>query len=1492
MLSLLLLGYVILKNDKLQQRFVSVVTESLSEKVNSIVSLKSIDWEFPNSFVLHDVYIEDQAHDTLLVIDRTKVTINIWELINAKVSFRTLQLTGMDARINKDEEKYNFQFFIDAFRKTEKDTMKIKWSMDVESIALNDCNLSFYNDSCNSRPGQFNPDFIEVSSLNGSLQVRHFTEDSLNLKLNDFSFKELSGLELSELSTTMVANTKNLKFYDFTAQMPNSLLVLNDATFLYSEPSSFKRFYTDVFMSVSISPSFIDLTDLSAFLPAFASLEKDVLLKGNITGTIKTLLLRNFSFKYGNKTTLQGDFYMDGLPDPDKLHVRANVNELSGAVEDIVEISEAFTKKQIQIPSVVDSLGIISYSGKINGKLTDLEANGLLACAAGSLTTNLILKATDLTYNDYSISGKIDTRQFNLNKIAGKKSELGKSTFKLNVDLKKSGKNHIALNASGFVDSLVYKKYCYENISINGKFNDEGFDGSLIMSDKNAEVSFKGNIDLNKEKPIFRFNANVKDVKPYNLNLTKKHPESSLSFDIETNFIGKNLDDIEGTFSIDNIVFVEEDKEIFINNISLSALSQDNQTKKISLFSDYINGHVTGNYHFTSLVGNFKNLASHYIPAILTDSVKTIGRQRNNFEYNFVIDNTEPIQEMIELPFTFMEEAVVSGFYNDSLNKFRVRVDAPSLKIGNINMGDFLLLTENPGDHIKLTLRGTHLPGNTRRNPYFVSLNSKIKENKIDLDMFFSNSMEETYSGAFSTAIMLKGYNPDDGLMVDIDINPTEIILNDVVWNIHPGKIAVTSNKKIAISNFYFNHENQYLKIDGVNTDMPEDSIQIRFSDLQLGYISEILNLKDFSFDGISDGDLYLFQLFKDPFFEGDVNIYDAVMNGYLLGDLLVNAAWKEEDKCIAFDSNLFTAYKGERFQSDIYGGVYIANDSLFIEGDLKNIDLKFLRQYLGTVVQNNTGFASGVIRAYGKFGHVGLEGAAVVKDMAFDVDYLKTSYVLSDTVFMTPNSFRLNQAQVFDIEGNYGIASGLVLHEGFKNFKFAVDVSCSNILGLNTKEQDNEMFYGKAYVGGNVNISGNQDIVNFNLNVRTSPNTKITIPIEGNTSVRDVGFITFVESTDNLTAAEKRRLRKEKLQRIQEEKKTNAEMNIVINLEATPDAQVQLVMDSKQGDVIKGSGSGNLRLLFNTRDSDFKMYGNYEIAKGEYLFTIQSIIPRKFDITEGSLVRWTGNPYDAYLDVMAKYVLNVSLNEILDDPQVRSTLTPVHCILNLTGTINNPTLKFDLELPNADEEMRRQVRSIINTEEAMNRNIASLLAIGHFYTMDRANTNTSGSSELSAVGFSTLSSALGSWISKLNSDISLGVNYRPVSDGVTTTNEVDVAVSTQLFNDRLLFNGNFGYRENVANSPNISNSIVDFDLEYKLSKTGKFRVKGFNRSNNSYFKQSPNTQGVGLIYKEDFDTVGELLRSYWNPIKKIFKSTPKKPEEVEDVKVQDENIH
>jgi len=1471
----LLCGYLILQNDKLQQKVVKTITVSLSEKVNSNVSLKQIEWSFPNGFILKDVYIEDQNRDTLLSIERTKVTLNILELLQSKVSFRTIQMKGMEARISKNKSnKYNFQFFVDAFQKEEKDSSKIKWSMDVESIAFDDCSVYYHKEGYTAQKNHFDPNDLGISSLNGYLHVKCFTGDSINIKLHNISFEEKSGLTLSGLSTTFLSNKDKMCFNNFVAKLPNSRLSLNEATLYHDNYKAFNNFVKEVDLSIDIAPSKVSMRDLSAFVPAFGKINDDISVEGIVCGRVSKLLISDLNVRYGENTNIKGNIILTGLPLIKDLQFKANLNEICTKPKDISEIANIFSKKEIKLPKFLNSLGKICYSGKIKGTVTDIEAFGSLSSDIGTIANNVTIKADDLGYNKFSINGNVASKTLMLSKIFGKESGLGNASFKLDVDVNKKG-NDLLLDAKGKIDSLVFRKYTYNNILINGKFENKAFNGNIALADKNAKVDFLGTIDFNKTKPAFLFQANVKDAQLYALHLTEA-PNTTLSFEVETNFEGNTIDDLEGAFSIDNIIFQKEKKSLLINNVSLTANKSEDHIKTLKLYSDYINGTLKGKYLFTTLYGNLKHLASLYIPTLVKpeDNLASEDR-RNNFSFNFEIDNTEPINEVIPLPFNFMEQSQMSGFYNDSTNKVKLKIEAPQITFGKTTIGDCTFLLENPRNCIKLLVRGTHLPRNQRRNPYYFSISSNVENDSLMTDLHFSNSTEETYSGLLSVTSIFKKLD-ENGLTADIQINPSDIILNDTTWNMHQSKIELTPDI-VTVKNFYFNHENQNLQINGHTSRSDEDSITVHFSDLRLGYISDILNQKNITFDGVADGDIYLFRLFNHPYYRGGLNILDAAINDYTIGDLGVTSAWQEDKKCIAFNTTLDSHLPDNtKAHSDIFGGIFLGDDSLYIEGNLKEVDLKFLRKYIGSVMQNNTGTVCGTVKAYGNFGNIGLDGVAYVKDMRFDIDYLKTSYSLSDTVYMTPTSFRLNQTPVYDSEHNFGVVSGLVLHNGFKDFKFAVDINCKNLLALNTKEQDNETFYGKAYAKGNVKISGTPNEVNFDINLRSMPNTKITIPIGTYANASNSDFITFVESPENMTPDALRKKRRSRIQKIEENKKSKTQMNIDINLEATRDATIQLIMDARQGDMMKGNGSGNLHITYSTKESGMNMYGSYEIYKGEYYFTIQSLISRTFDITEGSLVRWTGSPYDALIDIKAKYSLNTSLNEILDDPNLRSSLTPVHCLLNLTGTIMRPNIKFDLNLPTSDADLTSRLKSVINTEELMNRNIASLLALGHFYTMDKS--NVSGSNELSSVGFSTLSSQLSSWISSIDEDVNVGLNYKP-SDGVSTSNEFDVALSTQLLNDRLLLNGNFGYREDVTTNTNTNNSIVDFDIEYKLTQSGKYRLKAFNRTNDSYFKQAPNTQGVGIIYREDFDTFGGLVNSYLQPVRNWLKRDAKKPE-------------
>ena len=302
--------------------------------------------------------------------------------------------------------------------------------------------------------------------------------------------------------------------------------------------------------------------------------------------------------------------------------------------------------------------------------------------------------------------------------------------------------------------------------------------------------------------------------------------------------------------------------------------------------------------------------------------------------------------------------------------------------------------------------------------------------------------------------------------------------------------------------------------------------------------------------------------------------------------------------------------------------------------------------------------------------------------------------------------------------------------------------------------------------------------------------------------------------------------------------------------------------MDPVSGDKIRARGNGNMRLLYISTNDDLRMFGTYTLTQGTYNFTLQDIIIKDFSINPGSAITFRGDPYTAQLDIQAAYSVNANLSDLdesfMQDKDLNRTNVPVQALLNVNGDMRQPEITFDLGFPTLSQDVYRKVKSIVSTPEMMNRQIIYLLALNRFYTPDYI-ASTTRSNELMSVASSTISSQLTNILGQLSDKWSISPNFRS-SKGDFSDMEVDLALSSHLLNNRLLFNGNFGYRDKSLNN---NTFIGDFDIEYLLNKSGNIRLKAYNRYNDqNYFVRSAlTTQGVGVIFKRDFDTIFPFLK-------------------------------
>jgi hypothetical protein len=291
------------------------------------------------------------------------------------------------------------------------------------------------------------------------------------------------------------------------------------------------------------------------------------------------------------------------------------------------------------------------------------------------------------------------------------------------------------------------------------------------------------------------------------------------------------------------------------------------------------------------------------------------------------------------------------------------------------------------------------------------------------------------------------------------------------------------------------------------------------------------------------------------------------------------------------------------------------------------------------------------------------------------------------------------------------------------------------------------------------------------------------------------------------------------------------------------------------------------MKMYYNTV-GDFTMFGDYVTNQGTFLFTLQNMINRNFNLLPGGTIRWSGDPYDADINMQAVYRTRVTLNSLPNiSEDYRNTRFPVDCILTLENSLMNPGISFGIRMPNVDEEVQRQVFSAIDTtnEVIMSRQMISLLVLNSFnFSPDQGTL----ASTLEASTFELLSNQLNSWLSQISKDFDIGVNYRPGDQ--LSSEELELALSTQLFDDRVVIDGNLGMLGEHHAHQNASNIIGDINVEIKITRDGRFRVRAFNKYNHLDFSKretAPYTQGVGAFYRREFDKLPDL----WKPRRKLL---------------------
>lgn len=1435
----------------------------LSDELGTKVEIEKVKLRFVKSADLEGVFIEGNEHDTLLYSEKVSVRLENFDYQKHTLKLSELSLNNTKARIvkHKGKEDFNFQHLVNFFASGDTVKGNSNWDITYGKLTLNNVDFIYMNENQDVEVSEnMNYNNIHVSDVYGELDKIKLIDDRLVVKVSGLKCKEQCGLVLKSFEGDVNISNKQINCMNMDLKTANSN-VKGALTFIYTGWNDFNDFLNKIKIRSKLrDETKLNFMDLAYFVKEFNGLKEEINISGNLNGYINDLKGDKVKLSFAGNTRFMGSFSIKGLPNMKQTHLHFDVNNLSTSRSDLEKLpTYPFTeKKYLKIPAEITRLGVISYRGKFDGTIYDFVSDGTFNTALGALFTDVKMHV-DTLKEVVSYNGKLATSNFNLGNLADLPN-LGSLSINSTIKGKGVTLKDVDAELKGVISHITFKNYAYQNINIDGNVRNRIFKGKFTMKDNNADLDFDGKIDMNNKVPDIDFISTINKLNLGKLGLVEMKNDGVISSQVFINLKGDNINNVSGLINIDNIIYKTDEKEHKISTFNL-ALDQSNVVKDIKLTSNIFNLTVNGPFKMSDLGSAFNQFLYAYYPAFF-EKPKSKIIYSDQFKYKLTIKKFNTVRDLFVKDLMVSSGSVFEGDFDASKNIFNLNLKSDSIRYKTIKFNANKIESYSQNNKINLVLKSDHidLTDSIRLNNYFMYLVSKDKNTKYNAE--WDNKSKPQNAGKIAGKVLF------DNSIAIFTYDKIFLTAHDSTWNmIASDTTSIDSSGVVKVRPLIFQNRDQGISIYGGLSNKPNDKLAFDLRNFDLQQLSPFFG-SSLKVEGVINGQFALHNTMKNLAFSSNLAFDRLKLNNKNLGYGELKAEYNNTDKYLYLDGYTSIGTQnpfGEKIKNLSFSGYYYMNkkdESLDITLSAQPANLTLLNPYLTGILTLNTGLIAGNGKITGTPEKPMINGKFKIIKCDMKVDYLNVTYSVKEgeiEVYPDQISF-LDFKLVDDASKKYPQATlnGNIFHDNFKNMRIDYDINYTNMMVLNKVNDGKEPFYGKAYATGRFGIYGFLNNIAMEINMKTEKGTVFTIPLDGPAKVSEDNFIRFVT--------------RDTIKKVKENQKSGFTLDM--NVEATPDADVQIVLDAKSGDIIKARGKGDIALKISNLGK-FDMFGEYKINSGEYLFTLENVITKKFEIQKGSTINWGGSPYAAEIDIAANYKQRASIAPLFpyDTTGTYKRRMPVDCKLLMKDKLMSPSISFAIDMPTLDENTSSKIQSILNDEAELNRQVFSLLLLKSFVTPLQYSHGggISAGSAIAANGTEMLSNRLSGWLSGLTKEVDIGVNYRPGSE--VSSDELDIALSKQLLNNRLSIDGNFGFNNNQTT--NTTGLIGDVNIEYKLTEDGRYRVKGFNRSNDNTqltTQGGPYTQGVGVFYREEYETWAELYRRYIKKIKKESK--------------------
>jgi len=1433
-------SYVLLRSRPFQNWAMQKVVKTLSQELKTKVTLKSIDFELINNLVLEGLYVEDQQGDTLVYFGKLRVNFNYKIVFDnklqlARIKRASLENTKIYLLRHPKQSDFNYQFIVDYFDQPSSSKGKfVPFKLIINELELKNVDFRFRNmDEPKVSGRRFDESFMEYRGIIANFKPFKLIGDSLNFDLSKMSFIEKSGFRVNEFSAKTIISSTIMQFDDLILKTPFSK-VSNFLSFSYKNYNQLGDFVDSVYWNANLETSVVGVKDIAYFSDALRSYSFPITIKGKAQGTLASMEGSDMEIKVARLNNFKGHVFLKDLTDSDKLSFEVDATELYINPSSIQDIS------QTSLPEELLRIGSLKYSGTVTGKLDDITSKGLIETTIGKIRTDLNLKFPEGKTEEYK--GEIELYSLNSGKLLNR-AELGYVSLVTKFDGKGFNIKDLNTKMLATVSRFDYDGYSYQNIKLDGTFEKKLFNGEFEIKDPNVNISLSGMFDLNKTKPIGDFQGELGAVNLKTLGYGDINIKQVTGLKIE--FEGDDIDEIDISTQLNNVVLEKSDTVYYLGDVILKAYGPS-KNRFISLESELGNVNINGEFKISHLNAITENVMYDLFPNYYAN----LRKKKEPIDIRFDVDiaDSKFIKGLFISEIAF-KNASMTGVYSSYTQTMDVKSRADFFSYLNFKVENLdITSVKQPGERLSL---------NTKVGGFYVKdslitdklgLIADIGGNDINYRLNVADTTHDLSLETGGNIKLSKG-------AIDFEFRNSTLFLYNKPWVFNEINHFKWVNSNLQIDSFKISNGLQLIEMDGLVGTKNFENFHLNISNFYLQEVNPILMKWGLKLDGFMNGQISLNGLNTGPVIVSSIFIDNLSVNGDSVGDVTLNTTSEDGPYSMAVNGNITNGLINDLKLAgnvDLTPGKGTIDISLL----LNETNIKPFEVFTEGLFSKVDGIADAVIKIKGSLTNPDIKGKIEVNKASLFMDYLGIALKVDKmAIDIDEKRIDLGTFQIADKYGSLANGGGKIFHKNFNKLRLDIFLKdLKNFNAMDLAEGSNDLFFGLAFVDGNMTIKGPIDQIYLNINAKTRAKTIISLPLAGTSENVGPDYIKVVDLRADVS-----NLKSEKLSGI----------SMDFNCEVTKDAEIDLIFDAKFNDVIRATGSGNITMELNTA-GDFYMYGKYVISTGNYNFTaLNTLINKNLKVREGGTITWRGNPLEANLDLVATTVIKANPSVILPSSSLTSGNmsgnVDVDCQIFMKDNLFSPQIKLGIDLSKdnqstlfANTDLVTAINQIKADPEETNKQFINLIVFNSFAPLNSGNSTASasnlGSTFQNSIG-SLITSQVNNWLSQMDPNWDFGIDYKAANSSSDANQQVMVSLKRKLYNDRIEIGTSYGQS---------GNTNYDVNVSYKIRKDGRLLVRAFNKKANDpriINTSTINTSGLGLYYRNEVDYFFPKLR-------------------------------